>query len=768
MTVFNKGMPKVVGKTALLVSSALVMAAPGLAARAADAAAPGASSDSTEVGEVIITAQRRQEKLQDAPLAVSAFTGAQLEKNNIQRSEDLTKITPGLAFAQTGYTPQPTIRGVGTRGVSAGEESTVSLYIDGIYQPYMTNGSFKLNSIERIEVLKGPQSALYGRNSTGGAINVITRDPPVGFDVRGEASYGTFNEVTAKLYVGGGSEKVRADISYVGWHADGYFNDIISHTKRGDQDDQFVRAKLLFLPTDHLRITLSASHDMTKDFAANLGRPLNGNTIAARYTPAPTLPTGDYDIAFGRDIPFKTITNNVAVLGQYDFTGMALNLVSSYQSTETKLFANDPSGTAAPVFRSYTSAAPHSYYNELYLHSTGDHQFNWIVGGVYFKDKAPYTDYRIYTWAPASNTFTFTQHRNQVGTDSKAIYGQGTYDFDGHLSVTVGARYTDETKWMKRIGYKTGRVTGIAAQGQPDLPYILPPTVFPDNEVSVKFTNFSPSGTVQYKFNDQLNVYAKAGQGFKSGIFSAGSSNQTPAQPEKITQYELGLKSQPASWLRVNIAVYYSDYTGLQAVSRDPVTLAPVLQNAANATIKGGELEFWANPAPRFNIHGGVALADGQYKTWNAAQVTIPQTTVDPPGATPCQIGTGPRIGGNRSVFCDVSGHAIQRQPKTMAILGGDYTWPLEGAGAIRLSANVQYQSSFFWEPSERLREPGRTLVDGELSWIAPDGHFRFSVWGVNIGDVHYAQALSASGTSDFVTEARPRTIGVKVTYNLN
>ncbi|MDB5430071.1 MAG: TonB-dependent receptor [Caulobacter sp.] len=751
-------------RNALLVSTAVLMLAPTLAL--ADAPPP-AADDSTSVGEVIITAQRRAERLQDVPLAVSAFTGQQLEKMNINESEDLTKITPGLSFAQTGYTPQPTIRGVGTRGVSAGEESTVSLYIDGIYQPYMTNGSFKLNSIERIEVLKGPQSALYGRNSTGGAINVITRDPPVGFDVRAQASYGTFNESTEKLYVGGGTEKFGADISAVLWHADGYLNDIVSHTTRGDQDDATVRVKFQWRPTEDLKFTLSAAHDMTKDFTANLGRPLNGNTISARYLPAPVLPTGDYDIATGHDIPFKTITDNLALSGAYNFSGMTLNFVTSYMSTETKLFANDPSATAAPVFRSYTSARPKSLYNEVYLQSSGDHRFDWIVGGVYFKDKAPYTDYRIYTWAPASNTFTYTHHGNSVGTDSKAIYGQGNYDFTDHLSLTVGARYTDEEKWMKRVGYTTGRVSGIADINQPNLPYILPPTIFPDAEVHVKFTNFSPSASLQYKVDQNLNFYVKAGQGFKSGIFSAGSSSLVPAQPEKITQYELGMKSQPASWLRVNLAIYYSDYKGLQAVSRDPITLAPVLQNAANATIKGGELEAWIRPADHFNLHAGLALADGQYKSWPAAQVTIPQTAVDPPAATPCQIGTGALLGGNRSVFCNVSGHSLQRQPKTMLIFGGDYTWPMS-TGDITLAANAQYQSSFYWEPSERLREPGRTLVDAELSWASPDHHYRVSVFGQNLTDKHYAQALSAAATSDLVTEARPRVIGVKLSYNLN
>lgn len=761
-------------RKALLASAAVVAFAPSAAfAQQAQPEQPARgdieAADDTVLEEIVVTAQRREERLQDVPVAVSAFTGAQLEKRNIEASEDLTKITPGLSFAQTGYTPQPTIRGVGTRGVSAGEESTVSLYIDGIYQPYMTNGFFKLNSVQRIEVLKGPQSTLYGRNSTGGAINVITVDPPVGWDAKASVSAGSFEEFTGKIYLGAGTETFGADISAVYWKADGYLHDIITDTDRGDQSDYTVRGKVQWRPNDNMRLTLSGAHAQSKDLLANLGRPVNGNTIARRWTTPPPLPTGTYDVAFGRDIHFKTITDNLALLGSFNLGWAELNTVNSYMRTATKLYGNDPSATIAPVFRSYTSADPSSYYNEVYLRSTGDRRFDWIVGAVYFTDEAPYTDYRIYTWSPTTGSFTFSQHRNAVGTDSKAVYAQGTFDVTEKLSVTLGARYTDEEKWMLRNNYRAGTVSGILEDwSQPDLPYLTGGVPLPNNKVTVGFTNFSPSVNVQYKFNEDFNVYAKAGTGFKSGIFSAGSSSQVPAQPEEITQYELGMKSDPLPWLRVNIAAYYSDYTGLQAVSRDPVTLAPVLQNAASAVIKGIELEVAASPIPRLNLYGGLALADGEYETWEGAQVTFPQTTVNPPADSPCQTGTGAALGGNRSVFCDLSGYPIQRQPETMLNLGGDYSWDIMGGWSMLASSNVAYQSEFNWEPSGRLVEPERTLVDAELSWISPEENLRFSVWGQNLTDEAYGQALSASGTADLITMARPRTVGIKVSYDFN
>jgi iron complex outermembrane receptor protein len=763
------GRTRAVRKT-LLASAAMLGLAP------ATGWAQEARGDNTTANtgmvleEVIVTAQRREERLQDVPVSVTAYTGAQLEKRNIEDSQDLTKITPGLSFAQTGYTPQPTIRGVGTRGVSAGEESTVSLYIDGIYQPYMTNGFFKLNSVQRIEVLKGPQSTLYGRNSTGGAINVITVDPPVGWKAKLSLSSGSFNETTGKLYLGGGTETLAADFSGVYWKADGYLHDIVSNSDRGDQSDYTVRSKIQWRPTENIKLTLSGSHAQSKDLTANLGRPVNGNTIAARWTPTPELPTGTYDIAFGHDISFKTITNNVALTGTVGLGPVDLNFVSSYMETETKLFGNDPSATAAPVFRSYTSADPSSYYNEVYFRSKGDHRFDWIVGAVYFTDEAPYTDYRIYTWngvSGAGSKFTFTHHRNSVGTNSKAVYAQGTFDFTDRLSLTLGGRYTDEEKWMNRKGYTSGTVAGILADySQPDLPYLAPPTVFPDNKETAHFTNFSPSANLQYKVSDNINVYAKAGSGFKSGIFSAGSSSQKAVDPEKITQYEIGIKSDPLPWLRVNAAAYYSDYTGLQAVSRDPVTLAPVLQNAASATIKGVELEVAARPIDRLNLNAGIALSRGKYEKWPGAQVTYPATTVNPPASEPCLMGTGTLLGGNRSVFCDLSGYKIQRQPETMAFVSGDYSWPAFAGGEMMVSTTVSYQSDFSWEPSGRLVEPSRTLVDGELAWTSADEVLRLSLWGQNLTDEAYGQALSASGTSDLITMARPRTVGVRIGFN--
>ncbi len=185
-------------------------------------------SDDTAIGngDIVVTAQRREERLQDVPLAISAFSGEALQAQGINSTKDLTIVTPGLNFTQSSFSPQPTIRGIGTRGVSASEESVVPVYIDGVYQPFLASTVMELNNVERIEVLRGPQTALYGRNSTGGAINIITKTPDEAPTMQTSLSYGRFNEIIAKGYFSAGTEIIQADIAGLYSRDEGYIEDL--------------------------------------------------------------------------------------------------------------------------------------------------------------------------------------------------------------------------------------------------------------------------------------------------------------------------------------------------------------------------------------------------------------------------------------------------------------------------------------------------------------------------------------------------------------
>ncbi|MBV9509084.1 MAG: TonB-dependent receptor plug domain-containing protein, partial [Caulobacteraceae bacterium] len=235
----------------LLASAALLAAGP--AARAQTTAQPSSqpAAETSSVEEIVVTARRREEHLKDVPAAITAFSAGQLQSLNITGTKALTQITPGLNFTQSVYSPQPTIRGVGSRGVNAGEESEVPVYIDGVYQSFLPATDLQFNDVQRIEVLKGPQGALLGRNAMGGAINIITKDPTSTPHADASVSYGSYNQVIAKGYVSGGTDVVAASLAAVVNRDDGYIHDIVNGKEYGHTDDVSVRGKLVFHPTSH-------------------------------------------------------------------------------------------------------------------------------------------------------------------------------------------------------------------------------------------------------------------------------------------------------------------------------------------------------------------------------------------------------------------------------------------------------------------------------------------------------------------------------------
>lgn len=732
-----------------LMATSAGMFATGVEAQvvAGPTASPAAAPESPNSQDIVVTAQHRSERLQDVPVAVSAFRGDQLQRLNINSSDQLAKITPGLVFTQSSFTPQAQIRGVGTRGLSAGEESTVPLYVDGIYQPYLLNSLFALSDVERVEVLKGPQSALYGRNATGGAINVVTLEPTAGFHARLGLRYARFNDTEVNGYVSGGSDTIAAGLSGVFSRRDGYIRDIVTNTDRGYVRNFMGRGKVVWTPSDKFKAKLVAAYGDSLDELSSLGTPIDGNTSGRRYTPTPLIPTAPYTTALGKNIPNAVKTTNIGLTGSYDLGFATLNAIASYARLKQDYSNNNPTATTAPYYLAFINYSSRSTYDEVYLVSKHEKLFNWIVGGTYYHDNTFYPRYSITSVNVATNVATLTTNNNRITADSKALYAQGTINLTNNLSVTAAGRYTDEVRGFYVRNYQAGSPINRPA------PINL--------QTSIRYKRFTPSGNIALKISRNLNVYVKAGKAFKSGVYSAGGSSLVAAKPESVTQYEIGLKSEPFSWLTANIAAYYSDYAGLQAVARDPVTQAPILQNAASSTIKGLELELLARPSRGLSLQSSLAISRGNYDKFPSSQVTIPATSVDP-GAAVCAYGTGTPIGGNRTPFCDVSGNNIIKLPRVTFNISGTKTWNI-GDTDLALTANLQYQSHFYWDTLNRIKEPARALVDAELAWTFSHDRITVGIFGQNLTNRLYNFSVLSSANVDLAQPALPRTVGMRV-----
>lgn len=731
----------------IFFAAAFAALAPAAFAQTAAPAQGGAAESSgpvvqDSVQEVVVTAQRRPERLEDVPAAITALSGTQLQMMNITESNQLTQVTPGLNFTQSQYSPQPTIRGIGSRGVDAGEESEVPIYVDGIYQSFLPAAIMQLNDVERIEVLKGPQGALLGRNAMGGAINIITRTPTADPQADVSVSYGSYNQVIAKGYVSGGTDLIAGGLAVALNRDDGYIDDMVTRQKYGQTDDVSVHGKVLIHPGSNVDVTLAAGRTNDDTSTGEAFRNLGGNTVGA-FVPGNIIATAPFSAALSFAPYNNSIQTTASVTAVFHLDGFDLTALSGYQDSKIAILT-DGDATPLALATFYNVQTSRNEYNELYATSHSG-PFNWIGGLVYYHDVSgnpPYIDIDL-NIPPTPPVELQTEDR--VATNSLAAYLQGTYQFTPQWSATVAGRYTRESKSFSNVN-------GVA--GIPDS--------FVPLANSATFSKFTPSGTLQYQPIDRLNLYAKAGRAFKSGVFNTGATDELeaqPVQPETLTQYEIGLKADVSSRVTLNLASYYTDYTNLQSAARTPQNQS-FLQNAGRATIYGFEAEAFVSPIDNLNLSAGVSGLHGTYGDFTNADVYFPATAV--PAARPCSAGTGALIGGNVEETCNVDGKFIMRAPKITANLGGNYTVPMH-SGDITLSGNVYYQGVSYWDTADVFEERPYTVVNARIAWRSPDKKYGVALWGENLGKSIYSETelIGALGTAQVL--AKPRTYGVEV-----
>jgi iron complex outermembrane receptor protein len=693
----------------------------GAAAQGAPAGGAEAA-DSADNGDIIVTAQRREERLQDVPASISAFSSDALETAGITNTQELEKVVPGLNFTRGNYAPQPTIRGIGLRGVAAGDESVVPIFIDGVYQPFFLGGFVELNNLERVEVLKGPQGALFGRNATGGAINLVTTTPTDEFRAKASVGYGRFDLFEAKGYISGGAGPVSGDLSATYSHDNGFVRNIRTGKRTGNRHDLNLRSKLRVEISDATEATLTYFHtDSFNATAANA--PIDDNTIGRRP---------GVDGIYGTR-PYETASNPVFVDARQD--GLAFSLairgdafdthtILSYQNNRAQVSSDSDatSAIAAGFDLSYTSK---SLYIENYASSNGGGPLKWLAGMVYFHDLSGFDPLVAFAKGGVSLCAFSRQW-----TDSYALYGQVDYDLVDALTLTVSGRYTIEDK-----------------KAQFDR---LFPVSQPGRRYADSFKRFTPTATLSYRITPEAQAYLRYGQAFKSGLFNTATTSTAAVGPENVTSYEFGIKSDPLSWLRVNLAAYYTDYKDIQITARDAVTGVAYLQNAANARIYGLEGDIALRPSRALNLHAGFSWLKASFRSFPNAVVTVPATD-----------DMGNPIGGNISVVRDASGRDLARMPQFMGRIGGDYSFGLAG-GNVTFAANLNYQGANYEDVLNRLRRPPVWLADASIAWQPDSEAYRLTIWGKNLFDETYYSSITNSTAGDYGNYAPPLTFGAR------
>jgi iron complex outermembrane receptor protein len=675
------------------------------------------SNTATSLDEIVVTAQRRSERIQDVPAAISAFGSEQLENAGVVNTRDLATVTPSLSFTLNSYAPQAAIRGIGTRGVNPGDEQVVPIYLDGVYQPFVVGALFELSNIERIEVLRGPQGTLLGRNATGGAINIITETPRPGFRGKAAVGYGSYNERSANLYLNGGSERVAGSLGVDYIADDGYVYDVTNDRDFGSIDSLTIRGKLQFTPDDLTTITLAATYADRYDDSSIANFALNGNSVARQGRPTLTYETCCYrssqDPGFAPRLSTEQKGASLTVVR--DFPAFTLTSISGYQENRLSYDA-DIDMTPAVAFNLKSDQFDTSFNQEIFAASAGDTAFKWVVGAFYFDNNAGQDPRNL------NGGLIFTD----TNTRAWALYAQGSYDLTEALTFTVGGRYSHDTKDATA---HNGPRTQV-------LPF-----------VEKSWDSFNPSASIDYAVNDRTKIYLRYATAFKSGVFNATGFAATPVDPEQVKSWEIGVKADPLPWLRTNVAAFTTNYQDIQIFARspDPANASVILQNAASAKITGIEGDVTLRPVPALNIVLSAALLDAKYDSFPLAQSFVAR-----PG------------GGNTAVIIDASGNRMTRVPETTASASVDYTFAAL-SGDVNVSGNIYYNGGYSWGVDDRIVQDAYTTVNGQVSWSTPDGRYKIAVWGQNLTDSDHLSTVSSSVIGDQGAYSRPRTFGVRL-----
>lgn len=718
------------------------------------ASAEAISKDTTQptgaLGDIVVTARKRSERLQDVPVAVSAVKGDALLTQGAINVQDVARVAPGL-FYQSIEPSRPNIylRGIGTRSFDAGAESSVGTFVDGVYIGRFGGQIANLVGVDRVEVLKGPQGALFGRNTIGGAINVTTKKPGDEFEARVTGTYDRQSHFNAD---GGGATaivsgplvegKLFALVSGGVNHDDGDMLATNTGRRYNGETSKTARARLVWKAADDLEFDLAGDYLDTKDSLGFRGNDVDGTRPAILVAKPGLTDAVDPD-------PYRFTQTSLS--GSHDRSGGA-GLTSTYNGEAFALTSvtayragrergdSDLDGTALDTVSNPVAEKSHQFSQELRLSSTSggaltfDDRVNWLVGAYYYAEHVTRSEGQFIGADSVLTFFSGSPFNNvsnvRVNTRSYAAFGQAGVKLTDTLKIDAGIRYSSDRK-RAVIG------------GQTDfaLPFLVPA----DFQVTPHktFSSVDPSVTLSYKPTAAILAYASYSKGFKSGAFQYVAF--TPAlasvivDPEKLDAYQAGLKTELLDrHLRINAAAFYYDYKNIQVPRIETPAGGSVpavtLSNAARSHVKGFEVEGVGVVNRYFRIEYGYAFLDAKFRKY------VYSTTLD------------------------FSGNTLPRAPRNTVDFAGVATVPI-GGDNLEVRGAMNYVSSLYFEPDDAKVDPGtlepaRTLFDASATFT--HGGYSFTVWGRNLSDKGYrSSVLNISGSRLDEVWAPRRVIGV-------
>lgn len=670
------------------------------------------------VEDIVVTAQRREERLQDVPIAVQAISAASADAFGVNDPTSIQAVVPSLDFRTQNGGATPYIRGVGTNSVNVGNESPVAMYVDGVYQTSLAGTIFSFNNIERIEVLKGPQGTLFGRNASGGVIQIVTKDPSFDPKMDLEVGYGNYDRFAGSFYGATGlSDNIAIDLAAAGSHQDGGFGRNITIGQDVYRPREIAaRSKLLVNAGESTILRLSGNYSkvvgrhVALSFA-NGGKGLDGVGNTGFYSPRGQGPEAAGNENYG-----------VSLKIDHDFGDVSLVSISAYQQTRGYAIL-DFDATPLPILNTDRKSKAEAYSQELQLLSNSGGPLQWIVG-LYYLDSTDATLRSRLTGAAVA-PLAFLDRVGEQHTKSIAAFGQATYNIADNTEITAGLRYTSDKR----------SIVGNSIRPTGPTPEIR--NARRDSKLTWRFA-------LNHHFTSDVMAYGSVSRGFKSGLYNTVAPAQPAVLPEVLDAYEIGLKTELfGRHLRLNTSAFLYKYKNIQLDNFESGQL--LIINAARATIKGVEIEFDARPFRELSLQGGLTFLDGQYDSFPGAPQYTPRPT-----------------GGNAQTVGDASGKRTIRTPKFAASIGAVYTVPTS-IGDIAFAASFAHNSGYNYSVLSNTQQSAFDVINGSIKWTPAGGRFDVKLWAKNLFSEKYYDTIIAATVGDIATPAAPRTYGITV-----
>lgn len=709
-----------------------------------------------EVEMVVVTAQKRAQEIQDVPASISAFTGDTLQQRQIRTIDDLTKATPNISFTSTssGILPVLSIRGVSADTTASNVDQPAALHIDGVYQPMVFSLNSVMSDLEAVEVLRGPQGTLYGRNANAGVINFITKKPTDAFEASTTVMGGSFGRIGARGYVSGPlSETVSARVFAVADRMNGYGRNLLNNKRVNGYKNFGVRAALRVRPSDDVLVDLSAAHYYSKsDTPSYLVTQFhqggaNYAALIARGDPRETFEP--YKVYADTKSRQKSKSDMASATVTWDLApNITLKSITGWQKTRYDGLVDYDATPSDYINVSFDGTHSRAFSEELNISMNLGERVE-LVGGLFYMDDRKYNGGTTVIFPhgvpfnaaaiPAAYVFppgfqNHTRLSSQI-TKSKAAFADATVHLTEQLRVLGGIRYTvDDKTSVQVLGTQVpgGPITGAFSN------FRLP---------KQKFDSVTGKVGAQYDVTPDVMAYVQWQNGYKDGGYNPPVAANAYL-PESIKSWEVGVKSRLFNnRATLNVAAFDYKYKNMQINRVIPVpgVSASIMDNAP-ATIKGVEVELDAAFTEQLRGTLGVGYLDGKFGNFAAGN------------ATPTSV----------PVIVNITGFQLPRAPKLTVNAALEYTMQIGDMGSLKSRVDYNYQSKTYYDPfmSVYAFAEARSLVNLVFVYTPEGERLSFTAYVRNLTDKAYVAGAFPSGTlrSSKGTWGDPRTFGAEIT----